>query len=446
MIGMGFTPGESLLDNSTPANVLLVILPTFFFASIAVLLPSLLGSYITGNKLGHFLFDFFLIIVPSTFTLTVYSNYVREISFLGFLFSILLICVGKIGILDSEDKKKLSRTSWNTSFITNARSTINILTIIAILAVDFKIFPREFSKTTNYGFSLMDSGVGLYIFANGVVAPETKSKRNSVQKSFKASIVLIFLGFVRLFLTRIADYDVSEIEYGVHWNFFFTLAFTKFFSSLVLNFFHIKFIYLNAIAVLFSHEILLQTGLNNLVIDGERGEDLLSANKEGICSLLGYVSIYLFSVYFGYILNRNKNSFKTILIYLLILKFLLLFSIVFQNLFNISRRLANSAYCFWVLFIGIFMTGLYYLLQITQESQFGNNNSANIFSPFLFESVNFNGLVFFLIGNLLTGLINLCLDTWSTDVEVSLLILLFYLHINCLVVCILFCKKWKIHL
>lgn len=438
---------ESVLDESTPLEVIFTILPTFLCSSIVVLLASLIGTPIIANKFRHFLFDFTLIVVPSICAFTIWSGNVIEISFFMGFFVLLLLVIDKISLITGK-KGNSSRPTWNTYFITNARSTINILTVIAILAVDFNIFPRQFGKTGSFGYSLMDSGVGLFIYSNGIVAPETKKKKYPVWKSIKGSIILLLLGISRLILTKQVDYKVAEIEYGVHWNFFFTLAFTKIFTSLILNFFKINYVYLNALTLILAHEMLLQAGLQNYVIDADRGEDFISANKEGIISLVGYISIYLFSVYFGYILNKNKtkSSFKIIFIFFITSTISLILSLVLQNFFNISRRLANAAYCFWVLFIGIFMTGLYYIIQVIQESRFRLKKSSYVFSPFIFEAVNFNGLVFFLIGNVLTGLVNLCMYTLIISDFVSLVILVCYMFVNCLVVSVLFCKNMKLKL
>lgn len=444
---MGVIPNGSVLDESTPLEVISTIFPTFLCSTLVVLLASLVGAPLIANKFYHLLFDFSLIVVPSILTFTIWSENVKEISFFIGFFVLLFLVIDKISLITGK-KEKISRVTWNTYFITNARATINVLTVIAILAVDFKIFPRQFGKTANFGYSLMDSGVGLFIYSNGIVAPETKRRKYPLLRSIKGSIILLLLGISRFILTKQVDYNVAETEYGVHWNFFFTLAFTKVCTSLILNFFKINYIYLNALTLILAHEMLLQSGLQNFVIDANREDDLISANKEGIVSLLGYISIYLFSVYFGYILNKNKtkSSFKIIFLFFITSIMSLILSQGFQHFFDISRRLANAAYCFWVLFIGIFMTGLYYVIQVIQESRYILKKSSYVFMPFIFEAINYNGLVFFLIGNVLTGLVNLCMYTWSKSEFVSLVVLICYMFINCLVVSVLFCKNIKLKL
>ena len=45
-----------------------------------------------------------------------------------------------------------------------------LVTILAILAVDFRIFPRRFAKTETFGISLMDIGVGTFIVSSAVTS------------------------------------------------------------------------------------------------------------------------------------------------------------------------------------------------------------------------------------------------------------------------------------
>lgn len=61
-------------------------------------------------------------------------------------------------------------------FISYFRGQTLLATAVAILAVDFTIFPRRFAKTETYGTGLMDTGVGLFVVVNAVVSPEARGK------------------------------------------------------------------------------------------------------------------------------------------------------------------------------------------------------------------------------------------------------------------------------
>ena len=121
-------------------------------------------------------------------------------------------------------------------FATLSRTLINLLTAIAILAVDFTIFPRRLAKAETYGTGLMDVGVGTFVMAHGATAPEARyqdqfSKTPSLRTYFKSLVVtlrytlpLFVLGLVRVVTVKSTDYQEHVTEYGVHWNFFFTIA------------------------------------------------------------------------------------------------------------------------------------------------------------------------------------------------------------------------------
>lgn len=434
-------------NGTTLFETIFTILPVYLYTSIAVMFISMVNSYIIVNKIAHFVLDFFMVVLPCILSFTVFPPYSKDILLISFVILLTLILLVHRYNVSKIEQKNVSR---NTYFITNARATVNLLSVIAILAVDFKIFPRRFAKTQNFGYSLMDTGVGLYIFSNGIVAPETKDRKDSVMQSLKSSIPLLILGIARCIFTKNVDYNVPASEYGIHWNFFITLAVTKVFTSLILNIFDIKYIHINAFLLLASHEIFLQAGLQNFVLRNKKRDSFCAANREGIVSSLGYISLYLFSVYIGYILNNQKkakSNFETVVgsIKGACLTFAL--SLVFQYYFGISRKLVNAAYCFWILFIGTLMVGLYFISQIVQEYIFRQrSNYLIVYSPLIFEAVNYNGLLFFLIGNVLTGLINLSLNTLYISNYVSLAIIVMYMFVNCLIVSIFYFKQLKFKL
>ncbi len=119
--------------------------------------------------------------------------------------------------------------------LSTSRTWVNIFTAIAILAVDFNIFPRRFAKAETYGAGLMDVGVGCYIMCHGCVAQEARYSTKftgrrylmSLFYSLKTLIPYVVLGLVRMASVQATDYQQHVSEYGVHWNFFFTIAAVK---------------------------------------------------------------------------------------------------------------------------------------------------------------------------------------------------------------------------
>ena len=121
-------------------------------------------------------------------------------------------------------------------FATVSRAYINLFTAIAILAVDFPIFPRRLAKAETYGTGLMDVGVGAFLMAHGVTAPEARhpevyGKMPSLRMysrmlllTARSVLPLFVLGLLRLAAVKSAGYQEHVTEYGVHWNFFFTVA------------------------------------------------------------------------------------------------------------------------------------------------------------------------------------------------------------------------------
>lgn len=422
--------------------------------TLSLIIPSILGVYMSTTLVSilkikgtwQFITEFITLLVPMVLNITIFSPYIKGHIIVTFiLYMSLLVLAWQ---QSRQSKQKVCKTEEKRiPFITNARATINIISVIAILAVDFRIFPRRFAKTSTFGYSLMDLGVGLYIFANSIVSPECLNRKDSYNKIVKSCIPLFILGLLRLLFTKSLDYQVPTTEYGVHWNFFFTLLLTKCISSLIIRTAHVKQMGIFSILILIVHEFLLQIYFQDIVMNNEPRTNFFLANKEGISSVLGYVSLYLFAVYFGHILK--EEVFGSTRVYANIRMFITYLSIIgilsfFCNMkFGTSRRLTNMAYCFWVIFVGILAAFIFYLGELLQKFSFGKQYSF-IRCPYIYEAVNFNSLVFFLLGNVFTGMINFIFVTRNIEDSIALIILLLYISILAIIMCILYTNKVKL--
>ncbi|CAO1628088.1 unnamed protein product [Parajaminaea phylloscopi] len=205
------------------------------------------------------------------------------------------------------------------SFLTVYRAHMMILTIICILAVDFPAFPRSLGKCETWGFSLMDLGVGSFVFSLGVVSAashlrahqqkQVRSLLQELRRDLVKSLPLLALGLVRVIVVKMTSYPEHVSEYGVHWSFFLTLASLPILKTFVeaarsrlggrLSTWGL------CIATL--HQLSLILGLQAFVLtEHDRASSLLVANREGVASLPGYLSILLLSMDLGmYILPQT---------------------------------------------------------------------------------------------------------------------------------------------
>lgn len=191
-------------------------------------------------------------------------------------------------------------------FITGYRGAMMVITCTSILAVDFKVFPRRFAKTESFGTSLMDIGVGSFVFASGIVSARQQLREQWSEKSrgmlarvksaMRHSIPLLLLGLVRLASIKGLDYAEHVSEYGVHWNFFFSLALLPPVVALMQPMLRwIPSYGILAFVIAIAYELLLfMTTLKHYIILSARYEgDWLSQNREGVFSFIGYLAIFI---------------------------------------------------------------------------------------------------------------------------------------------------------
>ena len=342
-------------------------------------------------------------------------------------------------------------------FVTAYRGTMMIITCLAILAVDFKVFPRRFAKVETWGTSIMDMGVGSFVFAAGLVsarpiikarlAGENSSIMLQLRASLRTSLPLVVLGLIRLYSVKGLDYAEHVTEYGIHWNFFFTMALLPPFAGLfqpLPNFLRC-YILPNLIVTVYQ-QFLDHTRLKAYILTAPRS-DLLSQNREGVFSFWGYLSIYLAGQAIGMdvlprmptLLNPTSSAYDRR--YHLI-KRLILWSVAQYALFSLStgtrlglrlhtsRRLANAPYVEWVIWYNssqmlLFCsveTLLFPSVYTATEKETEKRQIQRATSKVL-KAFNRNGLAIFLLANLLTGLVNMTLDTLHMGVKSSMAVL-----------------------
>ncbi|XP_059058163.1 phosphatidylinositol-glycan biosynthesis class W protein-like [Achroia grisella] len=410
---------ESLMMNNHGSTAFHTFLCIFFTVQCSVYC-AIINKF--SGVLQYF-YEYIVIILTMITAHTVLSEYIYILNIA--IFTMLLYeFIYQYNKLDFFKKfKQYNRyKTGRIHTISSVRGLTYLITVFCILAVDFEIFPRHLAKTESYGYSLMDTGVGLFVFMSGLVHKDV-SKNNVlaiIRGNTKFISILVFLGVARFISVKQLDYQEHVTEYGVHWNFFFTLAVCKLVSS-VLLFYCNNPLWLSVI-VLVVHETALYVGLQEWVFGDAPRINALDANREGISSSLGYVSLYLFAAYIKLILtDKTTHRYKVQITLTSVCLILWILTYVVDWYRPTSRTLANMGYCLYIEgMIVTIITTLYF-----HEVLFHNFDV-----PVILSTVNDNGLLYFLIANLITGAINLNIRTMLVSTPMTLLIFVNYMIVT----------------
>jgi phosphatidylinositol glycan class W len=462
-----------------------LMLIRLFDSKAAVLLWSALQarrSFFTPYGTAPLLVDFLLNVGAILSAITLYSS-------APLLLNILLICPALVVCLGSkrsrtQQKLKTPGVSSKKSngaaggskatqdsldaiplrpFLTMYRGAMLVITCLAILAVDFRVFPRRFAKVENWGTSLMDLGVGSFVFSAGLVSARSvlRDLVSSASKqplprrlylSIRHSIPLLALGLIRFYSVKGLDYAEHVTEYGVHWNFFFTLAllppFVEIFHSLTAL---IPSYEALSLLVAVGYQVILEsTDLKGYILVSPRGPSWLSKNREGVFSFIGYLAIFLAGRATGLrVIHRDPlashktpgQARKRLLIQLAIWSSIWIALFTFNSTYvlglgagiPVSRRLANMPYVLWVVAFNNAQLLLFCLLETvffpfvhrapdkSSEEERGTFATSRIMRAF-----NKNGLAVFLLANLLTGAVNLGMNTLDAGTAMAMAVLIVY--------------------
>ncbi|CAI9608362.1 unnamed protein product, partial [Staurois parvus] len=436
-----------------------------------------------------FFIDYILLVLPLVLSCTIFSDALHIV-----LLSIVALCLLLFYIIGRKRNKSMKASLHNIcqSFlnahvgngtvpaVTTLRVSLNVLTAVSILGVDFPIFPRRYAKTETYGTGVMDIGVGCFIFGNALVSPEARTQERvtlshffRVKKQILSVWPLIVLGLARLISVKAVDYQEHVTEYGVHWNFFFTLATVRVLSSLLMTLVPPQRIWFVALTIIIGYQFFLEvTDLKSFLLYGSDSQGtrvgFLNANREGIFSVVGYVGIYMIGVQVGlYILKKRMlvKEWISAICSLVLLSSGLFISITFFQIYvePVSRRMANLPFCIWIigqcvawlcsfLICDLILAFAEYMTPGSNVPSTWNIRSTSYSSvrrvtstkdsnkevhQCLIEAINRNQLLYFLIANILTGIVNMTIDTIHSSNLLSLFVLVIYMFSNCLIVYLL---------
>ena len=184
-----------------------------------------------------------------------------------------------------------------------------------------------------------------------------------------SSLLTAFIGF-----SEGTEYHEVVEEYGVHWNFFFTLAAVKILGAVIFSFLKAESALkaCGVVAVLYELYLTVDNKIEDYVLNPAvpRNASLVDANREGIFSAFGYLAVYMGSVYCGnMIYSKNRKTVSDWTNFLVDVAPVLVF---FWSGFFVShyywipvcRRAANLSYVLWSLAVNLTILALHVFLSV----------------------------------------------------------------------------------
>ena len=444
------------------------------------------------NHINPFV-DFSLNWICLLFAMTIYSSNIGLL-IISMIIPCLAVCIfGKNYYTSTKNRTKkippkqdpkINQSTFTLvkkSYITAYRSHMLIMTCLAILAVDFPIFPRRFAKVETWGTSLMDLGVGSFVFSNGLVYARSSLKstrripfHKRLFNAINSCHTLLFLGLLRLCFVKYLNYQEHVTEYGVHWNFFMTLSLLPLVLVIIdpIADYIPRFIIALVISGIYEWFLVKDDVFINYLILSPR-DNIINANREGIVSFVGYCAIFLWGESIGCFLLGNiptkNNLYKASIVPLntkrerksvtvwdrittvkplkgLIIWFcvtsLMTKIILLVHPQDVSRRFANLPYVLWIVSFNIGYLTIY----CTIDKVFNNSNDMSQTTSLCLEAMNTNGLILFLLANIVTGLINMSVSTLDMPDLLAISTLIGYASFIALVSLLLYINKIFIRL
>ncbi|KAF8821537.1 putative GPI-anchored wall transfer protein GWT1 [Cardiosporidium cionae] len=203
----------------------------------------------------------------------------------------------KISTFPSYDRSN----SNNLTFISNVRSLTSACTFVSSVLISY-----FFQENGTKHIQPMDMGVVAIIFTSALVHKSCKGihRKFNFWRSFTYTKYSLLLGIIRCIANSISNYKVPVVEYGKHWNFFFTITLVFLALDIILGL--TKSAMLAAflgIASSIGSEIIRYTWkLDEILLNLPR-TGFFSSNKEGLLGSMELISFALVFVGIGRLIH-----------------------------------------------------------------------------------------------------------------------------------------------
>ncbi|UKJ89116.2 hypothetical protein MACJ_002362 [Theileria orientalis] len=423
--GLGIFVGDGVMEHHYLYHTLIIIFVTNF--------SCLLSSFqLFKNKALQFIFTSLAILVPHLMVM-----YLSDAIYLALAIVLLfgLIIVRYISKKPWKNKDENPLENGFVYYVGFAKGVLIVAIVIVILGVDNINFNQFMRKTYYDGFSAMDIGAGFFVTQTGSSIALSRRKKN-VWLIFKKNIIIMVIAIVRTVSIALLGYGVDEREYGVHWNFFYTLAITRIAVDLINTYCHEYVVKALPFVIVVVYElILILTGAIKKVPDLPRS-NIIYANREGLLSIPNSISGSLFVLLITKIAvsyYKEGQKFRSFLTYMFCsLSFFFLANILYFSKLKSSRSLNNMRYLFYVMFLYNFALGSCVMFEILYPRYKENQ---------VIDSVAKYPLLIYLIANVLTGFTNMIFKPYLYPLFYFVLILVAYSYT--LFFCALIFRRFK---
>lgn len=290
------------------------------------------------------------------------------------------------------------------SFKKDFKSILLIQTSVCILACDFQHFPNIHRKT-EYGFSLMDTGIGFFILNTGL---SNNRKRVHMKRKIGNLLSFLIIGTIRMIIMyRIGKLNCDFREYGNFFNNYFLIGMILFLFYCIVGRIHTekKLCYSLIVSNLLSYPISII-----FKVDVSSFQVLLNGlNLMLIGTLIGKYTIIKKN-------NKTPGSKKIIKLF----GFLCVVFLVSSLFTGPNRKLLNLSYITLqsILFCCI---GMVYSICNFEQPRYCLH---------IFEKIRKKAKLFYFTSNLLVLFINVLLNTNDLAKYIMHIIMIIYLGVS----------------